>query len=358
MKAYLPWASGAALLLIFLFLFAAWRTARRSLSAERSRRRQLEKIVKERFAEHGLPRILDLLEAYYQHETPEFPYPYGYPMHYANRDLIRLHDAEEMILTRRHLRSVSRSESSMMKRELISKLGPKSFYYLDETQVRDLYPQVFREPEPKEIETQQRASASRGIKAKLKVLEPALENQNEDTTRKRFEIELTPVIMFNRVEEYFFSKADVTFGLEEFQHDTESIQMFRSMCRLMDEKFHFPVPTDLQNKYISDQLRSLALNAVTALSSTSGYVVFQAEFSVSGSANAACTLSLEHPLNQHLLPSDPRVVIEICCNSVSLTPAGKATFTNGNSVKITCLGKVVRWDSGRAALVVNPIAVY
>jgi hypothetical protein len=350
MKTYLFYAGGAAVLILLLSLFIAWRRARKTITKESRRRLQLERVVRDRLVEQGSPRFLDFLQAYYEQDRSEIFYPYYPPNYHLLRD--------ERILFRRHRLPGMAADRSLDKRETIAKSGPKTFYYLDETQVRDLYPQVFREPEPKQIEKEERGTSTHGAKAKLKFLEGKLEGQTEERTRTRYEPEITPAIMYNRVEEYFFETPDVSFEVEEFQHDTDSIEAFRSMCRMMEDKFHFPVPSDLQQKFISDRMRTLALAAIDTLSSTSGYVVLQAEFSVSTASTEECILRLPHPLNEYLGTADTKAHIDIFCNPTFLTPAGKAAFTAGSSVKIACLGKVIRWDSERFALVINPIAIY
>lgn len=347
MQTYLYWIGGGAFC-VFLYLIFAVRRAKSLVRVEKSRRKELEELVHRKIKDEGAREMLDLWDAY---------------MSVAGRHRHRAYiGAEQWVMQSGQiwpqLRPGNESRAIEIKRKALSKSGPKSFYYLDETQVRDLYPQVFTKPEPKEIETQKVASAQKGAKAKLKLIEGELSDASKEQTTTRYEIELTPVTMYNRVEEYLIRRGDVIFGLEEFYQDEHAIEGFRAMCQLMEEKFHFPVPDDLQKKFISDQMRSSALNVVESLSDSSGYIVLQKEFVVSHSSNDSYILSLDHPLNQQTLDSDPKAHIDICCQGICLTQAGKATFAPDSSVKITCLGKVVRWDEKRGCLVVNPIAIY
>ena len=244
------------------------------------------------------------------------------------------------------------------KKETIQKMGPKTFYYLDESQVTYLYPQVFQELEPRRIETRESEETKKGIAAKLRVLEPRYEKDRAAETTKIYDVEQTPSMMYNRVEEYLLEEDRVTFGLEEFDYDESSIEEFKSMCDSMQEKFNFIVPDGLRTNFVSDKMKEFALQHIETLSDSSGYVVTQAEFSVSDISNDLCVLSLVHPLNQHLAEGDKKVKVQIACAQKYTTPLGVSTFKKDRSVKIACLGKVVSWSDEDKILQISPIAIY
>jgi hypothetical protein len=245
------------------------------------------------------------------------------------------------------------------KRLAIASSGPKTFYYLDETQIRELYPQIVSEAEPSEIETQEQSSSEAGIKATLKVLEPSISRGSSKTTTKKYEVDTTPATMYNRVETFLFGTPTVTFGVEDFDYDDSSIKEFRSTREQMKTKFGFDIPKALEDEFVGDKMREVALQAKSALSVVKGYVAVQDEFLVQSSDGTSIVLGRLHPLSSWLTEADRPAGLEIVCGDVSLTPVGLRTFTPGNSVKITCLGKIVRWSVGtNDCLVINPIAIY
>ena len=244
------------------------------------------------------------------------------------------------------------------KKEAIGGMGPKTFYYLDATQVKDLYLQVSEEIQPRQIETKESRRTEGGIRARLKFVEPRLEKAKILQTKKTYEIEQTAVTMYNAVEKYLFEFGDVSFGVEDFDYDDSAIGDFRSMCMRMKERFNFEIPVDLQNKFVWDKMRGTAIETISSLSKVSGYVAVQGEFKVTSINEEGCVLRREHPCNELLGPEDMRASLEVACDRDSMTSAGASVLASGSSAKITSVGKVVRWDSERSALVINAIAIY
>ena len=272
---------------------------------------------------------------------------------------LRMWRLETTILEKLGERTGARPRMGQKKRDAFSRVGPKTFYYLDETQIKQLHEQVSEQLEPKEIETQEALTTDKGIKGVLKMVEPRYRRLRSVQTKKKYEIEHSSAAMYNAVEKYLFEKGDVSFGIEDFEFDEASVSEFRSMCTQMKEKFDFAIPDDLQENFVSDRMRGLAMEAIDRLSHVSGYVAVQAEFVVSTTIQDQRVLHLfAHPLNRHLGSEDTKVSIEIRCSSDLLTPAGNAALEVDHPVKIACVGKVVRWDSDDRTLVISPIAVY
>jgi hypothetical protein len=244
------------------------------------------------------------------------------------------------------------------KKEAMRKMGPKTFYYLDEGQVKDLYPQVFQEPEPKRIQTRETKEGRAGVAAKLHVIEPKYERSKVQEVVRDYDMEQVPAMMYNRVEQFLFDKNRVAFGLEEFEFDRSEIADFEAVCEQMKTKYGYDIPADVRAKFASDNARESALEYTKKLAGTSGYIALQGEFVISDTGSDDCVLSYRHPLNGHLLPEDPHVYIRIHCSGSFLTPSGKATFKPRNAVKIASLGKVVNWNDKDSILKVSPIAIY
>lgn len=259
------------------------------------------------------------------------------------------------------------------KKEAIQKVGPKTFYYIDESQVNDLYPQVFQELEPKRIETRESKETKKGITATLRLIEPKYERGRAEETIKIYDATQTPSIMYNKVEQYLLEKGKVTFGLEEFEFEKSPIDEFKSMCDQMRSKFNFNIPEDLQANFVSDKMNELALQHIERLFTSSGHVAIQTEFTIidipehwtieerhtfGTPPRNAYILSFVHPLNEHIPQEKTKVRIQITCAKKYMTPSGVSTFKKDKSVKITCLGKVGSWNNEDKILEVSPIAIY
>jgi hypothetical protein len=249
--------------------------------------------------------------------------------------------------------------STVQKRkEAMQKTGPKTFYYIDESQVKDLYPQVFQELEPTRIESRESKEIKKGIAAKLKLIEPKYERDRGAETTKIYDVEKTPSMMYNKIEEYLVEKEKITFGLEEFEFKKSSIDEFKSMCAQMRSKFDFNIPDGLQANFVSDKMKEFALQRVKELSRTSGYVVIQTEFSITDILYDDYLLSFVHPLNEYLPQEDTKVRIQVTCAKKYMLSSGVSAFKKGKTVKISSLGKVVSWNDGDKILEISPIAIY
>jgi len=273
-------------------------------------------------------------------------------MQYVTLDRINLLTKDVLSAT------ASRVSIADKKKEAIKKMGPKTFYYLDESQVKDLYLQVIQEPEPKRIQTRETKEVKGGIIGKFPMVEPKYERGKTQEVTKDYDVEQVPAMRYNKVEQFFFDKGKVIFGLDEFEFDKSSIDDFESVCNQMKSKFNLDIPDDMYATFFVDKMREFALEYIKKLASSSGYIALQSEFLVVDIADNDCILSRVHPLNQHLRPEDKEVKIQIGCSRSFLTPSGIATFKKGKSVKITSLGKVVSWDDKDKILEVSPIAIY
>jgi len=274
------------------------------------------------------------------------------------RNVARIENISAMVDEIRSKLEPDRGSVAQKKKEVFQKMGPKTFYYLDESQVKDLYPQVFQELEPKRIETRESKETKKGIAAKLRLIEPKYESGRAEEKTKIYDVEQTPPMMYNRVEQYLLEKDRMTFGVEEFEFDKSSIDEFKSMCEQMQSKFNFNIPKDLQANFVSDKMREFTLQRVKELSGSTGYVAIQTEFSIIDIPDDAYILSFVHPLNEYLPKEDKKVRIRATCAKECMTSSGVSTFKKDKSVKITCLGKVVSWDNEDKILEITPIAIY
>ncbi len=246
------------------------------------------------------------------------------------------------------------------KKEAILKMGPKTFYYLDENQIKDLYSQVSREPELRQIETRESKETKKGICAKLVApITARYEKDRAEETKKSYDVNLTLATMYNKVEQYLFDNDKVLFGLEEFDYDKKLIEELNSLISQLKTKLGEKSPLEtLQKEFVSEKMNDFALKGIQKLSESSGYVAIQTEFLIVDIKEGSCILSFVHPLNEYLLKNDIEAKIQIICSKVPMSESGKSTFQKDKKIKITCVGKVVSWNDKENTLEISPIALY
>ncbi|MBA7486306.1 hypothetical protein ES707_21863 [subsurface metagenome] len=248
-------------------------------------------------------------------------------------------------------------DAKKAKKELFINQGPRTFYFLDEEAVNELYPQIFKEVEPVETQTEERETKEGGIRAKLHFVEPMLGKTTGVTVRRTYVKEQNLGAMFNQIESFLVENDQVLLGLEDFAEHEPSVEEFRSMCRQMDERFQFKVPAELQEQYIKQQQEALALQKVKELKQAHDYILMRGVFSV-GSTDNQWSLVYSHPLNNNLASIAKRVTIAATCPKERSSKAGAATFSNTATVNLTLFGKVVFWTDDSWVLQINPLAIY
>lgn len=237
-------------------------------------------------------------------------------------------------------------------------ITPKTFYYLDEPLINDLYYQTHLDPELKQIETEESNSAEKGLSAKLKLLEPQYGKTSSSKIKKIFEPHTSVSMKYNRLEDVLRNNRDLQEGVESFFRFDQPIVEFQKMCNTLKRDFNFVIPNDLQDKLIFQYFNPQAVEALRQLSEKSGYALLKGDFKVSNLDEKFCCLTISHPLNDFLEKKEPPVSILINCEVSSLTSSGKMALKLGETIKITSLGKVIRWREEIRSLVFCPISIY
>lgn len=248
-------------------------------------------------------------------------------------------------------------DAKKAKKQLFINQGPRTFYFLDEEAVNELYPQIFKEVEPVETQTEERETKEGGIRAKLHLVEPRFEKTTGVTVKRTYVKEQNLGTMFNQIESFLVENDQVLLGLEDFAEHTPSVEEFRTMCRQMDERFQFKVPAELQEQYIKQQQEALAIQKVKELEQAHDYILMRGVFSV-GSTDNQWSLVYSHPLNNNLSSITKRATIATTCLKERSSIAGAATFSSTATVNLTLFGKVVCWTDDSWVLQINPLAIY
>jgi len=253
--------------------------------------------------------------------------------------------------------STSREIALEAKKNLLLSEGPRTFYFIDEEAVNELYPQIFRDADPVEMETKESETKTGGIKGKLHLVEPKMGRSTEVSVKKKYLVEQNLGAKYNQIERFLLENDQVSLGLEDFDESELAVEDFRNMCRQMDERFQFKVPEDLQEQYIKQQEEALAVKKVEELEKAHDYLLLRGAFSVS-SSDDNWLMVYEHPLNKNVHTLEKRAMISFICPKASSKLAGSATFSSSSRVNLTVLGKVVCWQEVTWILSISPLAIY
>jgi hypothetical protein len=148
-------------------------------------------------------------------------------------------------------------------------------------------------------------------------------------------------------------KEMVTFGIEDFEYDSKEIDEVHNV--LKSASLAPQVLKGIMEEVARNKEREAALLHRKELANVSGFVATHADF-VTRRLEEDWTLTLQHPLNE-FLGEHPNTYIKIVCNPEFLTPSGRNAFANGASVRITCFGKIIRWDAQSRQLIISPIGI-
>jgi hypothetical protein len=259
--------------------------------------------------------------------------------------------------SRRVLARGGEEDDRKAKKEFFLNQGPRTFYFLDERAVNELYPQIFKEIEPVEMQTEEHEAKEGGIRARLHFIEPKFGKKSGLSVRRTYVKEQNLGAVFNQVEKFLLENEQVYLGLEDFAEREPFVDEFRTMCAQMDERFHFKVPQQLQEQYITQQREALAMKKVKQLKETHDYLLVRGQFSV-GSTDNQWLLVYLHPLNTNLSSTDKRVTFSVAFPKERTTPAGGATLSSTATVNLTLFGKVICWEEDNWVLKINPLAIY
>jgi hypothetical protein len=262
--------------------------------------------------------------------------------------------SDMLVQALRHGELTRSSPLSARKRELLQSMGPQTYYYLDPHQIEDLYAQITTEPSSIEVEEQR--SRSTGIAAKLKFLEPRYDRGSTVRRLEKYEGNKAASQKYQLIQREMLTRQElVTFGIEDFEYDSDAVHEVRTALENVE------LPEPLFREILTEVSMRKRLEAAhrkrDELKNVSGFVATHADYVARWHTERECSLYLQHPLNDYVKGEHPEVVIKIVCNPDFLTPSGRDAFIEGALIRITCLGKVIRWHPQSAHLVISPIGI-
>lgn len=238
---------------------------------------------------------------------------------------------------------------------------PKTFFYLDESMIDDLYAQVVQEPSPEEISVQERAETRKGIIGRIKVLEPEYARTSGSNVTSIYRPTVDAAIKYNFVQDYLLQGEAIEFGIDDFAFDPgeEADEISELFLRLPSSNFPEELINEMLERFTAAAKEAAVTDKFDQLARVSGYVAMHSDFVVEESQPDSLRLRLRHIVNNYI--DDPAlqdVSIIVVGNSDGLTSYGRASFVTRNSIRAVVVGHVVSWNEMPPTLTIVPIAIY
>lgn len=259
------------------------------------------------------------------------------------------------------LKNVSKSKSLMdtilKKRHDILNNAAKSFYYIDNEQIKEIYYSVSNGFHPSKVERKESNNRSGTLSANIKLISPTIQAGNSSFISETYESEWNPIIMYNILEKYLLENNMVILGLEDYIESKSISDELKVNRELVLTKHKIALPGELNSSFIDIEKKLFAAIKKAEIQESSGFVAVKAEFEVGERNNSEMELRYRHPLNNDV-SSDPETTLCVICRSSCFTQSGKELLNPGISIKVVCFGKIVTWNNNHQCLWINPIAIY
>lgn len=241
-------------------------------------------------------------------------------------------------------------------RWLLDSQGPKTFYYLDEFQINDLYSQINQSPLS---EYSEREKSTSGIEGGVDLNPVAFKgNKGAETERTRkFLPDNSVASKYSIIENYLKDNQLLNYGIAQFYTDEAQRHKFNESCDNLEKEYKFKITEDERTKHWISLNKENAYPTLEAIKLISGNIAIQQNFSIE-EQDGQVKLYFQHPINEYLEEKDRHVKICISCSKEKLTSSGKNYIIAGKTIKATCIGKIIRWDEQTKSLDINPIAVF
>lgn len=241
-------------------------------------------------------------------------------------------------------------------RWLLDSQGPKTFYYLDELQINDLYSQINQSHLSEYSEREKSASV---IEGGVDLSPFAFKgNRGAETERtKKFLPDNSVASKYSIIENYLKDNQLLNYGIARFYTDEAQRQKFNESCDNLEKDYKFKIEEKERTKHWISLNKENAYPTLDEIKLISGNITIQQDFSIE-EKDGQIKLYFKHPINEYLEEKDRDVKICIICSKEKLTPSGQNYIIIGKTIKATCIGKIIRWDDQTKSLDINPIAVF
>lgn len=248
-------------------------------------------------------------------------------------------------------------------REIISKKMEKKFrdsrlkmfYFLNTSAIEDLFCQLNLGPEPINLETEVVQERGGEVGANIGPLSPKYKATKTTGEKRAYEFSNSLAEKYNKIEKSLIENSDVTFALECFAIDSRPIDEFLSIFNKIKPKIEKETAKEIQDKCINDEKRDQAVEWSEYVTNASGFVAMQSEFVFDPEEKM---LELDHPLNSYLYENDRKISIKIILGENDLNPSLRNIISQGNSINVSCLGRITHGAKVDGILIVEPISIY
>jgi hypothetical protein len=181
--------------------------------------------------------------------------------------------------TARHVSALQRESSDPVealaatKKGTITASGPKTFYYLDETDTDDMYAQIAGAARLKNLEVEGKRGRNAAGKINTTIAEFGAGASSGFTMRSQYEVSQKLALRYQIVERQLIDSGSATFGLEDFEPDETAV---KRMAELLETRDSNPDRAELE----AMQRRLQALNRAAVISKAIGYEAISADFEV------------------------------------------------------------------------------
>lgn len=238
-------------------------------------------------------------------------------------------------------------------RWLLDSQGPKTFYYLDEAQINDLYSQINQNSLLEYTEREKSALAKEGgVTSKPLVIRGNKTSESEKTSR--FQPDNSTASKYSVIENFLKENELLNYSFAQFYTNEYFLLKFHESCNKLEEEFNYKISKEERSIHWINLNKENAYPSLEKIKLISGNIAIQQNFIIE-EFQGLIKLNFDHPINEYLEEKDRGVKICINCSKESLTPSGKTYIVSGKTIKATCIGKVIRWDEGSRALEINPI---
>jgi len=241
-------------------------------------------------------------------------------------------------------------------RWLLDSQGPKTFYYIDENQINDLYSQINQTPL---LEISEREKSSKGFEGGLTNNPISLKgNKGSETEKTRKYLPDNSIASrYSLIETYLKDNQLLNYRIAQFYTDEGQRIKFNESCDSLEKDYNYKISEEERNKHWITLNKENAYPTLDSIKAFSGKIAIQEDFVIE-EKEGQIKLYFKHPLNEYLEVQDRDVKICISCSKEKFTSSGKSFIVAGKTIKATCIGQIIRWDDKEKSLDINPIAVF
>jgi hypothetical protein len=237
------------------------------------------------------------------------------------------------------------------------KHGLKNYAYLDSTQLELLYSQLAPEQAPKIIEIVEATNKDAKINLAIAEIGGSVNAGTQSVVKSTFVPDKQLVRFARQIEEHLLDNdGELLFDLESLIADEDLLASFESDCQIMNEHYGTFIYRSVIKEHINGYYSKWAQEKYELIKKASGYCFIDAEWMVSFQGEYVL-LEYDHPLNRHLdsSHSSPMKFSLICHSAFILS---KASFVPERTIKLKCLGRILRYSVESGGLEIQPLALY